>query len=188
MNQERRDRLRDAAIEVLAEAGSRGLTHRAVDASAEVPQGTTKNYFPTRDALLRASLERIMELHAAIPRPAPVDRAGVAALLRALLEHVVGAGCVRVRALLELQREAARTPWLAAPLDEFAVADFAYFEQAQRSAGLAVTAQRSAAVVLALHGALPHLVAAGPATRTAAGLDDLDEFVNGLLDVVYGAA
>ncbi|MFJ9680033.1 TetR/AcrR family transcriptional regulator [Streptomyces sp. NPDC101194] len=187
MNQERRDRLGDAAIVVLAEAGSRGLTHRAVDAAADVPLGTTKNYFPTREALLRASTERIIELYAAIPRPAPVDRAGLAVLLRTLLEHVEGPGRVRVLALLELQREATRTPWLAAPLDAFAAADFVYFEHVQRSAGLSVTPQRAAAVTLALHAALPQLVGDGPATLAAAGLDDLDGFVNGLLDTVYGA-
>ncbi|SED93376.1 TetR/AcrR family transcriptional regulator [Streptomyces sp. TLI_105] len=188
MNQERRDRLGDAAIEVLAESGCRGLTHRAVDAAADVPLGTTKNYFPTRDALLRASTERIIELYAAIPRPAPVDRAGLAALMRTLLEHVEGPGRMRVLALLELQREATRTAWLAASLDAFTAADFAYFEQAQRSAGLPVTPQRAAIVTLALHAALPHLVTEGPATQAAAGLDDLDGFVNGLLDTVYGAA
>ncbi|MEU7581439.1 TetR/AcrR family transcriptional regulator [Streptomyces sp. NPDC041068] len=188
MNQERRDRLGDAAIDVLAESGSRGLTHRAVDAVADVPLGTTKNYFPTRDALLRAGTERIIELYKAIPRPTPVDREGLTTLLRTLLEHVVGPGRVRVLALLELQREATRTPWLAEPLDAFAAADFAYFEHAQRSAGLPVTPQRAATVTLALHAALPHLVAAGPATQAAAGLDDLDGFVNGLLDTVYGAA
>ncbi|MFE7332116.1 TetR/AcrR family transcriptional regulator [Streptomyces sp. NPDC057565] len=188
MNQERRDRLGDAAIDVLAESGSRGLTHRAVDAAADVPLGTTKNYFPTKDALLRASTGRIMELYAAIPRPAPVDRAGLITLLRTLLEHAEGPGRVRVLALLELQREATRTPWLAAPLDAFAAADFAYFEHAQRSAGLPVTPQRAATVTLALHAALPHLVAEGPATQAAAGLDDLDTFVSGLLDTVYGAA
>ncbi|QEU90358.1 TetR/AcrR family transcriptional regulator [Streptomyces kanamyceticus] len=188
MNRERRDRLGDAAIDVLAESGSKGLTHRAVDAAADVPPGTTKNYFPTRDALLRASAERVIELYAAIPRPAPVDRAGLTALLRTLLEHVEGPGRVRVLALLELQREATRTPWLTEPLDAFAAADFAHFEQAQRSAGLPVTPQRAAAVTLALHAALPHLVARGPATLAAAGLDDLDGFVKGLLDTVYGAA
>ncbi|MFG2824005.1 TetR/AcrR family transcriptional regulator [Kitasatospora sp. NPDC048365] len=187
MNQERRDRLRDAAIGVLAESGSRGLTHRAVDAAADVPPGTTKNYFPTRDALLRASAERIVELYEAVPRPAPVDRAGLAAMLRTLLDHVRGPGRVRVLALLELQREATRTPWLAAPLDAFAAADFTYFEEAQRSAGLPVTPQRAATVTMALHAVLPHLVAESPATRAAAGLDDLDAFARGLLDTVYGA-
>ncbi|MCG8970457.1 TetR/AcrR family transcriptional regulator [Streptomyces sp. CL12-4] len=187
MNQERRDRLRDAAIDVLAQSGSRGLTHRAVDAAADVPLGTTKNYFPTRGALLRASTERIIELYEAIPRTTPADRPGLTTLLRTLLEHARGPGRVRVLALLELQREATRTPWLAAPLDTFAAADFAYFEQAQRNAGLPVTPQRAATVTLALHAALPHLVAQSPATQTAAGLDDLDTFVNTLLDTVYGA-
>ncbi|MFE5589940.1 TetR/AcrR family transcriptional regulator [Streptomyces sp. NPDC056549] len=186
MNQERRDRLGDAAIGVLAESGSRGLTHRAVDAAADVPLGTTKNYFPTRDALLRAGAERIIELYAAIPRPAPDDRAGLTALLRTLLEHVKGPGRVRVLALLELQREAARTPWLAEALDGFAAADFVYFEHAQRSAGLPVTPQRAATVTMALHAALPHLVATAPATQAAAGLDDLDAFVEDLLNTVYG--
>ncbi|MFI7008361.1 TetR/AcrR family transcriptional regulator [Streptomyces sp. NPDC050145] len=186
MNQERRGRLGDAAIGVLAESGSRGLTHRAVDAAAQVPLGTTKNYFPTRDALLRASADRIIELYEAIPRPTPDDRAGLAALLRTLLEHVVGPGRVRVRALLELQREATRTPWLAQPLDAFATADFAYFERAQRGAGLPVTPRRAALVIMALHAALPLLAADSPAARAAAGLDDLDAFVAGLLDTVYG--
>lgn len=188
MNQERRHRLRDAAIDLLAHSGSRGLTHRAVDAAADVPLGTTKNYFPTRDALLKASTEGIIELYEAIPRTAPTDRPGLITLLRTLLEHAQGPGRVRVRALLELQREATRTPWLAAPLDAFAAADFAHFEQAQRSAGLPVTARRAATVTMALHAALPHLVSESPATRTAAGLDDLDSFVNELLDTVYGAA
>ncbi|AJF68257.1 TetR/AcrR family transcriptional regulator [Streptomyces vietnamensis] len=187
MNQERRDRLGDAAIEVLSESGSRGLTHRAVDAAADVPLGTTKNYFPTRDALLRATTERIIALYEAVPRPAPVDRAGLAALLRTLLEHVRGPGRVRVLALLELQCEAARTPWLATSLDAFAAADFAYFEHAQRSAGLPVTPQRAATVTMALHAALPHLVAESPATQAAAGLDDLEGFVDDLLNTVYGA-
>ncbi|MGW6055372.1 TetR/AcrR family transcriptional regulator [Streptomyces sp. NPDC055189] len=188
MNQERRNRLRDAAIEVLAQSGSRGLTHRAVDAAADVPLGTTKNYFPTRDALLRAGTERIIELHEAIPRTTPADLPGLTVLLRTLLEHARGPGRVRVLALLELQREATRTPWLAAPLDAFAAADFAYFEHAQRSAGLPVTPRRAATVTMALHAALPHLVAESPATRAAAGLDDLDSFVTDLLGTVYRAA
>ncbi|MFE7106801.1 hypothetical protein ACFU98_09505 [Streptomyces sp. NPDC057575] len=123
-----------------------------------------------------------------MPRPAPVDRAGLTALLRTLLEHVRGPGRVRVLALLELHREATRTSWLAAPLDAFAAADFGYFEHAQRSAGLPVPPRRAATVTLALHAALPHLVADSPTTQAAAGLDDLDAFVNELLDTVYGTA
>lgn len=95
---------------------------------------------------------------------------------------------MRVLALQELQRAATRTPCLAAPFDACAAADFIYFENVQRSAVLTVTPQRAAAVTLALHAALPHLVAEGPATQAASGLNNLDKFVNGLLDTVYGGA
>ncbi|MFF2534230.1 TetR/AcrR family transcriptional regulator [Streptomyces cyaneofuscatus] len=190
MNPDRRDRLRDAAIAVLAEEGGRGLTHRAVDRAAEVPDGTTKNYFPTRDAVLRAVAERCLEQYLALTAelaagPGPADREGLTALFRTLLENVAGPGRPRLLAYLELQAEAARRPWLSALLDPMASGDFAGFEAAQRSAGLPVTPQRAATVTLALHAAIPHLLGGGPSTLAAAGLDDLDRFVRGLLDAVY---
>lgn len=55
----RREELGDAAIAVVASAGLKGLTHRAVDATADVPVGTTSNYFRTRQALVAAVAERI---------------------------------------------------------------------------------------------------------------------------------
>ncbi|MEV6856024.1 TetR/AcrR family transcriptional regulator [Streptomyces microflavus] len=192
MNPDRRDRLRDAAIAVLAEEGGRGLTHRAVDRAAQVPDGTTKNYFPTRDAVLRAVAERCLEQYLALTAqlaagPGPADREGLTALFRTLLENVAGPGRPRLLACLELQAEAARRPWLSALLDPMASGDFAGFEAAQRSAGLPVTPQRAATVTLALHAAIPHLLADGPGTLAAAGLDHLDRFVRGLLDAVYPA-
>jgi AcrR family transcriptional regulator len=51
--------LLDAAIEVLGERGIRALTHRAVDAEAGVAAGSTANYFPTREGLLEAVVERV---------------------------------------------------------------------------------------------------------------------------------
>ena len=54
----RRDELLDAANFVLGERGIHGLTHRAVDATAGLPAGSTSNYFRTRDALLNAVVER----------------------------------------------------------------------------------------------------------------------------------
>jgi AcrR family transcriptional regulator len=55
----RREQLLDAAIQVLGERGVHGLTHRAVDAAAALPTGSTSNHFPTRDALFDAVGERI---------------------------------------------------------------------------------------------------------------------------------
>ncbi|MFF5970247.1 TetR/AcrR family transcriptional regulator [Streptomyces sp. NPDC012769] len=54
--------LADAALGVLADAGMRGLTHRAVDAAAGLPAGTTSAYFRTRSALLTGLVRRLVEL------------------------------------------------------------------------------------------------------------------------------
>jgi AcrR family transcriptional regulator len=55
----RRQTLLDAAIQVLGERGMRALTHRAIDAEAGVVAGSTANYFPTRESLLEAIVERV---------------------------------------------------------------------------------------------------------------------------------
>ena len=57
--QNRREALLDAAIVVLGERGMRALTHRAVDSEAGVAIGSTANYFPTRESLLEAIVERV---------------------------------------------------------------------------------------------------------------------------------
>jgi DNA-binding transcriptional regulator YbjK len=54
----RRVDILDAAIELLGDHGVRGVTHRAVDAAAGIPAGSTSNYFRTKDALLMAVVER----------------------------------------------------------------------------------------------------------------------------------
>lgn len=59
---DRRTVLADAAIGVLADAGVRGLTHRAVDAAAGLPVGTTSAYLRTRQALLTALVRRLVDL------------------------------------------------------------------------------------------------------------------------------
>ncbi|MFC6017086.1 TetR/AcrR family transcriptional regulator [Plantactinospora solaniradicis] len=52
----------DAAIELVAELGMRGLTHRAVDARAGLPLGSTSAYFRTRKALIEAVVRRLADL------------------------------------------------------------------------------------------------------------------------------
>ena len=55
-------RLADAAVELLAEGGMRALTHRAVDARAALPPGTTSAYLRTRQALIEAVVQRLADL------------------------------------------------------------------------------------------------------------------------------
>lgn len=55
----RRTILLDAAITVLGREGPKGLTHRATDRKAGLPEGTTANYFGRRRELLDAIIERL---------------------------------------------------------------------------------------------------------------------------------
>jgi DNA-binding transcriptional regulator YbjK len=62
----RANRITDAALALLAERGLRGLTHRAVDERAGLPQGSTSNYARTRQALLEAAVRRLAEREAQV--------------------------------------------------------------------------------------------------------------------------
>ena len=55
----RRRQLVEAALHVVAEHGLRGLTHRAVDRRAGLPQGSCSAYLPTRRALQGALTEHV---------------------------------------------------------------------------------------------------------------------------------
>jgi DNA-binding transcriptional regulator YbjK len=95
--------LTDAAIDVLADLGMRGLTHRAVDGRAGLPLGTTSAYFRTRKALIEAVVRRIADLDradleanripgAADAPPVALDDIGaVAAGIAAVLDHWMSA-------------------------------------------------------------------------------------------------
>lgn len=51
--------LADAAISVVADGGLKALTHRAVDARAGAPPGTTSNHFRSRQALVQGVADRL---------------------------------------------------------------------------------------------------------------------------------
>ncbi|MFB7636647.1 TetR/AcrR family transcriptional regulator [Streptomyces sp. NPDC056149] len=55
---DRRQRIIDAAIEVVGERGIAGLSHRAVAAAADVPLGSTTYHFASLDDLLVAALRQ----------------------------------------------------------------------------------------------------------------------------------
>ena len=60
--QQRRRELCDAAIQVLADEGTKGLSHIKVDRRAGFPDGTTSVHFRTRNALIHAVAARVAEL------------------------------------------------------------------------------------------------------------------------------
>lgn len=69
----RRELISGATIQVLARYGMHGLTHRAVDAEAEIPVGTTSRYFRTRAALLMAAAEAVRDQHRAYMESLALD-------------------------------------------------------------------------------------------------------------------
>src|ERR1700745_2183123 len=88
--QRRRD-LCDAAVELLAADGARGLTHLRVDRHAGFADGTTSFYYQTRSALLRGAIDRVIELDVAdFTEALAVTRDGeVDSLLSHLAEHAM---------------------------------------------------------------------------------------------------
>ncbi|OLT22727.1 TetR family transcriptional regulator [Actinomadura sp. CNU-125] len=138
-NLRRRRALADAAIALLAQEGTHGLTHRAVETLAGVPAGTATNYFRTREALLVAAAERVVELHLADmtavapvapgadgpegegeasrrPRAEPTGVDDLVEMLAGSLWTAATALRERYLAAFELQLEARRRPALAAAL------------------------------------------------------------------------
>lgn len=120
-NDERRSVLADAGIRVLAQEGSRGLTHRAVDAAAGTPRGTASNYFPTRDHLIAALVERIEERLTPDPNvipeldSRPPDRSLFSDYVADVVRRLSADREVTL-ALFELRLEAARKPSVAKAL------------------------------------------------------------------------
>lgn len=126
-NPGRRTALLDAAIEVLAADGARGLTFRTVDARAGVPVGTTTNYFANRDDLMTQVCAHVYLRFA--PEPAELERADSASTLEQLIMIMQGivARLIERRsvylALLELRLESTRRPTLQAMLTRRVRAD-----------------------------------------------------------------
>jgi DNA-binding transcriptional regulator YbjK len=116
-NPARRAALLDAAIEVLAREGARGLTFRAVDTEAQVPVGTASNYFSSRDELFTQVGLRFYERLepdsgvVAGGLSGPRDRDRVTELMHDVVNRVAGFRSGYL-ALLELRLESTRRPAL----------------------------------------------------------------------------
>ncbi|MBB5791499.1 TetR/AcrR family transcriptional regulator [Jiangella mangrovi] len=142
-NPERRTVLADAAIEVLARDGARGLTFRAVDGQAGVPAGTASNYFASRNALLAQAAERIhVRLRpddatvAEMLRTRPAPSPGVLERELTAMYHRLAGQQTDYLALLELRLEAIRRPEVRASLTATMRANLERNIAAHRESGL----------------------------------------------------
>lgn len=184
-NVQRRALLADAALRLLARQGSRGLTHRAVDAEADVPLGTASNYFASREEIIDAILSRISErltpdahVHAELAEQPP-NAETFAAYLRDIV-HRLSEDRDAALALFELRLEATRRPHVAQALAAWRRTglreDVAFTDQA----GLPATA----ADILLFHYALDGLIfdhLTVPIDEDANPYDAVNAFVQRLL-------
>ncbi|MEU3838276.1 TetR/AcrR family transcriptional regulator [Streptomyces microflavus] len=158
-NPERRMALTDAAIDVLAQEGARGLTFRAVDARAGVPVGTASNYFSSRDDLFMqtgAHIHRRMT-----PDPAQVEQALRPAPSRELVAELMHWLVRRMTddrtgylAMLELRLEATRRPELRTRLTGTIRTSFEESAAFHRDAGLPGDHSAFLVLYLAMTGVL----------------------------------
>lgn len=184
-NDTRRRALADAGLRVLAEDGSRGLTHRAVDEAAEVPPGTTSNYFRSREALIAGLVDRIGERLAPTAEQLAARANGVpgAALfadyLRDIVRRLTDDRQVTL-ALFELRLESSRRPDLAAILGAWQRSGFEDHVAFNTAAGLPGGRREIALFHYAIDGLLLDRLTTSidPDTSTDEVIDDL---VTGIL-------
>ncbi len=159
-----------AVLDVIAERGVAGCTHRAVAAATGIPVGSVSYYFPTVDALLEGALRSFVD--AEVTRLQEVERAlqGTGATpaeyVDALLAAVGGTGPLPQ---FELYLEAARRPALREAAGQCLDAYAAVAEAALRASGSPRPAEGARLFVGLADGLALHALAApeAPAVRAA---------------------
>ncbi|MER6919852.1 TetR/AcrR family transcriptional regulator [Streptomyces spiralis] len=191
-NVSRADRVADAALALLAERGMRGLTHRAVDEAAGLPQGSTSNLARTRQALLDLAVRRLAEREARVlaPHELPDPRTGGLDSLVDGLTLATHRALTRNRELTlaryELALEATRRPELRSHFD----AAGAYFRE---QLGALVTAMGSAEPdrhvlsLIAWADGLMFSCVAGTFHARVPELDEVRASLRELLEGMFGA-
>jgi DNA-binding transcriptional regulator YbjK len=187
----RRPLLADTAITILARDGGRGLTHRAVDREADVPEGTTKNYFPSRQALLEAAAHRMADLHrAAVDRLRETTPAGATPhqlrmLYPALIRRAV-ADPTQALAMVELYLEGVRRPAIRAALGAMVTANARAAVELHHAAGVASDTAAAGLLDACVLGVMVSRLALPPEALDVAGLADTEAVGTQLFDAATG--
>ncbi|MGI5141548.1 TetR/AcrR family transcriptional regulator [Streptomyces sp. CA-106110] len=191
MGAARAELVADTALALLAERGMRGLTHRAVDESAGLPQGSTSNLARTRLALLELAVRRLADREARVLAahemlPGPGSGLGPLVDGLALATH---RSLTRNRALTlaryELALEATRRPELRRYFDAAGARFRDQLTALVTAAGSADPARHALSLVAWLDGLMFSCVA-GSFTAAVPTLDEvrtgLRELLDGMLD------
>lgn len=186
----RADLVADTALALLAERGMRGLTHRAVDGAAGLPQGSTSNLARTRLALLELAVRRLADREARVlalhemPDPAAGPGAVVDGL--ALAAHrSLTQGRDLTLARYELALEATRRPELRRHFDAAGARFRDQLTGLVTAMGSTDPARHSLSLLAWLDGLLFSCVA-GSFTAEAPSLDGVRAGLRELLDGILG--
>jgi DNA-binding transcriptional regulator YbjK len=178
----RRRALLEAALHVVADEGLRGLTHRAVDRRAGLPEGSCSAYLRTRRALQAALTEHVAaSLTADVEQLAdeltegPPDEGSAVRLAMALFLRWLGDREVLL-ARLELSLEASRDPELAAVLRPWRGRLVEVVEGIMATRGKEHSTQRAEALVASFDGIL-FAALLKPVAERGAFLEDSLELV-----------
>ena len=188
-NPERRKQILDAAIDILADTGVGGVTHRQVDERVGLPTGTTSNYFRTRLALLEAVTAHVADMHwqrvavlqSVVGRPQSSD--GV----KALMTRMISDPDERARrghiARFELFLEGTRRPELRPALNDIQAAAMKSAQLILESAGFNPSTEQMGELSRLLNG-LAFSQITVPQSAQAAG--DPAGLIDRLLRTVLG--
>ena len=188
-NTARRTQILDAAVDILADVGIGGVTHRLIDERTGLPGGTTSNYFRSRLALLEATAARVAELHwqhVAVLQSAiaaPLGRDGVAALMTRMVTDPDRQARRRQVARFELFLEGTRRPELVPYLNEMQSAALQSAGVILKSAGLQPTTAQVGEISRLLNGlAFSNITF----TEDQPGAEDPAGLIDRILAAVFG--
>ena len=169
----RRRLLLDAALRVAADEGLRGLTHRAVDRRAGVPEGSCSAYFRTRKALQAALTEYVAGALGAdvasladdLEESLGTDDRAVELAMRLFLRWLDERELLMAK--LEVSLEASREPELAGLLAEWRARLVDLVDRIMVARGLEQGTDRAETLVASLDGILFAALLKPPADRQA---------------------
>ncbi len=182
----------DAAIEILGSKGSKGLTHRAVDQHLNWPEGTTSRYHRTRDALMTAAVQRLvdyeletfMRWREGVPEHAPVTSDGLIKILTATFSHWLSRKTQQV-ARYELSLESQRRPAVYSAIMDARRTIYEIVQGLLEAAGFPRPQAQAATILSALDGFCHHYVLG---LEYAVDPRDVEGIVRRLLSVELAAS
>lgn len=158
--QARRAALLEAAVEVIAEQGVAGATHRAVAARAGMPTSTTSYFFSSLDELMAAALQvvgdRIVERVDAVTASVAGARLGPRESIDRFVDAVLAEPEPDTVAQFEIYLECRRRPQLQDTAHQIMDSIERGAEASLRALGIERAAERAPMVVALLDGLALH--------------------------------